>query len=57
MEKLHINFYEDNMGLDAIADSISDAKVLLTELESLRRPASSPTNNRDERTAKPLEAV
>ncbi len=36
MEKLHINFYEDNMGLDAIADSIDDAKALLTDLEALR---------------------
>ena len=36
MEKLHINFYEDNMGLDAIAASVSDAKALLRELESLR---------------------
>ena len=36
MEKLHINFYEDNMGLDAIADSIGDAKTLLAELELLR---------------------
>ena len=37
MEKLHINFYEDNMGLDAIEDSINDAKSLISELESLRR--------------------
>ena len=36
MEKLHINFYEDNMGPDAIAASVSDAKTLLSELESLR---------------------
>ena len=36
MEKLHINFYEDNMGLDAVADSIDDAKILLMELEALR---------------------
>ena len=36
MEKLHINFYEDNMGLDAISDSINDAKTLLRELEALR---------------------
>ena len=36
MEKLHINFYEDNMGLDAVAASVSDAKTLLRELESLR---------------------
>ena len=36
MEKLHINFYEDNMGLDAIAASVGDAKTLLNELETLR---------------------
>ena len=36
MEKLHINFYEDNMGLDAIAASVGDAKTLLGELEALR---------------------
>ena len=36
MEKLHINFYEDNMALDAISDSISDAKILILELETLR---------------------
>ncbi len=36
MEKLHINFYEDNMGLDAIAASVGDAKTLLRELETLR---------------------
>lgn len=37
MEKLHINFYEDNMGLDAIAASVGDAKILLKELETLRQ--------------------
>lgn len=37
MEKLHINFYEDNMGLDAIASSVGDAKTLLRELETLRK--------------------
>ena len=36
MEKLHVNFYEDNMGLDAIAASVNDAKTLLAELETLR---------------------
>ena len=36
MEKLHINFYEDNMGLDAVAASVGDAKTLLEELEALR---------------------
>ena len=31
MEKLHINFYEDNMGLDAIEDSsVNDAKSLIS---------------------------
>ena len=33
---LHINFYEDNMGLDDIAASVGDAKTLLGELETLR---------------------
>ncbi len=37
MEKLHINFYEDNMGLDAIGASVGDAKRLLQELETLRQ--------------------
>ena len=36
MEKLHINFYEDNMGLDAVAASVGDARTLLEELEALR---------------------
>ncbi len=36
MEKLHINFYEDNMGLDAIAAQVGDAIALLRELETLR---------------------
>ena len=36
-EKLHINFYEDSMELDDIGDSISNAKSLISELESLRR--------------------
>lgn len=33
---LHINFYEDNRGLDDIAASVGDAKTLLRELETLR---------------------
>ena len=37
---LHINFYEDNMGLDAIAASVGDAKTLLGELEILRQQPS-----------------
>ena len=46
MEKLHINFYEDNMGLDAIAASVGDAKTLLRELETLRqRPPHPPASN------------
>ncbi len=36
IEKLHINFYEDNMGLDAIAARVEDAKALLKELNTLR---------------------
>ena len=42
MEKLHINFYEDNMKLDAIAASVGDAKTLLRELETLRRQSPRP---------------
>ena len=43
MEKLHINFYEDNMALDSIAASVADAKHLLRELETLRqRPPRPP---------------
>ena len=51
MEKLHINFYEDNMGLDAIADSIGDAKSLLAELELLRNlpPRPIPIETREQR--------
>ncbi len=37
MEKLHINFYEDNMGLDVIAARVGNAKFLLQELEILRQ--------------------
>ncbi len=33
---LHINFYEDNMGLDTIAASVAGAKTLLAEMEALR---------------------
>ena len=51
MEKLHINFYEDNMELDAITDSIGDAKVLLIELETLRSlpPRPVPIVTREQR--------
>ena len=35
-ERLHINFYEDALQLDAIAARVSDAKDLLRELETLR---------------------
>ncbi len=35
-EKLHINFYEDSMGLDDITDSVENAKRLMRELETLR---------------------
>ena len=47
---LHINFYEDNMGLDDIAASVGDAKTLLGELETLRqqqpRPVASDSRER-----------
>ena len=39
---LHINFYEDNMGLDDIAASVGDAKTLLAELETLRQQPPRP---------------
>ena len=39
---LHINFYEDNMGLDDIAASVGDAKTLLGQLETLRLQPSRP---------------
>ena len=39
---LHINFYEDNMGLDDIAASVGDAKTLLGELETLRQQPPQP---------------
>ena len=44
MEKLHINFYEDNMGLDAIAASVGDAKTLLGRT-SKRCASSSPARS------------
>ena len=34
---LHINFYEDNRGLDDIAASVGDVKTLLQELDILRQ--------------------
>ena len=37
IEKLHINFYEDDMELDDIAVSVGNAKTLLGELEILRQ--------------------
>ena len=51
MEKLHINFYEDNMGLDAIAASVGDAKTLLRELQTLRQqpPRSVVLDSRERR--------
>ena len=42
IEKLHINFYEDTMELDEIADSIDNAKTLLRELETLRQQPHRP---------------
>ena len=35
-ERLHINFYEDALQLDAIAARVGDAKDLLRELQTLR---------------------
>ena len=35
-ERLHINFYEDALQLDAIAARVSNVKDLLRELETLR---------------------
>ena len=51
MEKLHINYYEDNMGLDAIAAGVGDAKTLLDELETLRQQQPHPIalDNRERR--------
>ena len=48
---LHINFYEDNMGLDDIAASVGDAKTLLGELETLRAlpPRSVALDSRERR--------
>ena len=48
---LHINFYEDNMGMDDIAASVGDAKTLLSELETLRQQPPRPVelNSRDRR--------
>ncbi len=50
-EKLHINFYEDTMELDDIAASVSVAKTLLQELESLRQgpPRHIPATTREQR--------
>ena len=48
---LHINFYEDNRGLDDVAASIGDARTLLDELETLRRqpPRPAALDNRERR--------
>ena len=42
IEKLHINFYEDDMELDDIATSVGNAKTLLQELETLRQQPPRP---------------
>ena len=42
IEKLHINFYEDAMELDDIETSITGAKTLLAELETLRQQPARP---------------
>ena len=51
VERLHTNFYEDNMGLDDIAVSVGHAKTLLAELATLRqRPPRPPAiTNREQR--------
>ena len=51
IEKLHINFYEDAMELDDIATSITGAKTLLAELETLRQqpPRSVALDSRERR--------
>ena len=41
-ERLHINFYEDSLELDAIATRLEDAKALLEELSSLRTLPANP---------------
>ena len=48
---LHINFYEDNMGLDDVAASVQDARVLLRELDTLRQqhPCSFVLDSRERR--------
>ena len=48
---LHINFYEDNMGLDDIAASVGDARTLILELETLRQQLTRPIvlNSRERR--------
>ena len=48
---LHVNFYEDDLGLDNIAVSIGHAKTLLAELATLRqRPPRPPAiTNREQR--------
>ena len=51
MEKLHINFYEDTMGLDDIAVSVENAKHLLRELDAMRALPPRPVaiSNREQR--------
>ena len=51
MEKLHINFYEDTMGLDDIAVSVENAKHLMRELDALRElpPKNVPIQSREQR--------
>ena len=51
VERLHTNFYEDNMGLDDIAANVGHAKTLLRELATLRqRPPRPPSiTNREQR--------
>ena len=51
MEKLHINFYEDTMELDDVADSVENAKRLLRGLEEMRNvpPRPSAITTREQR--------
>lgn len=50
-ERLHINFYEDALQLDAIAARVGDAKDLLRELDTLRTlpPRSVVLDSREQR--------
>jgi len=44
VESLHVNFYENRMELDEVAELVGDAKTLLRELEALRRQPQKPAH-------------